>query len=431
MNETHDRGVSLAADVGEGGAGERAGFRNLLGRGPLQRSIVLRELALVLIVGLVQIGGTAAAADNQPDHGPFTIGGGLLLAVAALALPFRLRFPVWAAWTAKFATLAYWSLDLPRGPVWFALIITFGNLLFSGRRWHAVAIAVTGFVTFSWLPALLGNEDAPTAVSLMALAAWLVVLFTVSELIRARRDQKREEARSEAEVLQRQVATERLRMARELHDVVAHNMSLINLQAGVALHLADDAPPAVRDSLDTIKTASKEALVELRSILGVLRHVDDDVDGSRVGAEGSIGGASNGAPRQPTPGLERLDELITRSRAAGVDITATVDVDVDRISRAVQLAAYRIVQESLTNVARHANPPTAKVSVRTNGDGLVIDVVDEGTGVPREHPLPSGGNGLPGMRERAASVGGHLTAGPRMGGGFAVNARLPLGQGDA
>lgn len=422
----------------------------------LRRFVLWRELVLVLVVGLIQIGGTAAAAQDQDEYGnSLPPGGVLLLAVAVAAVPLRVRHPVAAAWTAKLATLLYWSLALPRGPIFFAMIITFGNLLIAGHRRHAIAVAATGFVGFQWLGAILDRHDAPTLLSFAALATWLITLFSVSEAIRARRDRAREAARSREATVQRQVANERLQMARELHDVVAHNMSLINLQAGVALHVADDASPVVRESLETIKAASKEALVELRSILGVLRHVDD-VDDSvspgetarsndrdepssdvvrssavpRVAAEGgsSVAPETNGrAPRRPTPGLDGLDQLVSRSRAAGVDVTSHVDVDVNDVPQPVQLAAYRIVQESLTNVARHANPPTATLTIRTNGDTLHIDVVDEGTGAPTDHALPSGGNGLPGMRERAASVGGDVTASHRIGGGFAVNARLPLG----
>ena len=199
-------------------------------------------------------------------------------------------------------------------------------------------------------------------------------------------------------------------MARELHDVVAHNMSLINLQAGVALHFLGDQPSPVRDSLSTIKTASKEALVELRSILGVLRQVDE------------------AAPRAPTPGLGDLAELVSRAEAAGVTVDLDIDADLQAVPRSVDVAAYRILQESLTNVARHAHPPHAVVRIRTDsGQMMSVEVLDEGTGPGPLDSLPSGGNGIAGMRERAASVGGDLDAGPRPGRGFAVRARLPLG----
>jgi signal transduction histidine kinase len=188
-------------------------------------------------------------------------------------------------------------------------------------------------------------------------------------------------------------------------------MSLINLQAAVALHVNDGLPEPARDALETIKSASKEALVELRSILGVLRHADE----------------GNGAPRTPAPGLAGLDDLVGRAQAAGVDVTVDADgIDPDELPRAVDMAAFRIVQESLTNVARHASPPVAMVRLRRTDDDLVVSIIDSGTGRRPNDNLPSGGNGLPGMRERAASVGGILAAGPRLGGGFAVDAHLPL-----
>jgi signal transduction histidine kinase len=203
---------------------------------------------------------------------------------------------------------------------------------------------------------------------------------------------------------------ERLAIARELHDSVAHHMSLVHLQAGVALHISPDLPEPARQALTTIKSASKDALVELRSILGELRQPPD-------------GGS---ARRIPTPGLSALDQLAARARAAGVDVAVETDVDPTLLPRAVDLAAFRIVQEALTNVARHADPPIATVTVRRNNGTLTVSVSDSGTGRHQLEPVPSGGNGIPGMRERAASVGGTLVAGPRLCAGFTVEARLPL-----
>ena len=255
-----------------------------------------------------------------------------------------------------------------------------------------------------------GHQDALPLGFLLALAAWLAALLSGAEVVRARRERRAEAARSQAEAMRRQAIEERLVIARELHDVVAHNMALINMRAGIALHLLDRDPAAAAEALTVIKGASKDAIVELRSILGVLRQVDDD------------------QPRLPTPGLEELDELIDRTEAAGVHVRLDSDgsLDVAALPRDVDLAAYRIVQESLTNVARHADPPTAVVRIRTVGDTLDIDVLDEG--LPARRPGgPSNGNGIAGMTERAASVGGTLTVGPRPGRGFAVRARLPIG----
>jgi signal transduction histidine kinase len=372
--------------------------------------VIWREVLLVVAAALVQVGAPVVVS-HQGNDGALAAGGIALLALAVAAIPLRLVDPITALIAAFGATLAYAVLDYGKGPVFVGLIVTFANVVLAGHRRLAIATVVSGYVGFLWLGPLLGRGEAPGLTPALALAAWLLFLYTACELLRMRRDRAREAARAKADTLERQVANERLAIARELHDVVAHNMSLINLQAGVALHVNDGLPAPASEALQTIKSASKEALVELRAILGVLRHADD----------------SDALPRAPTPGLATIDELVVRAQAAGADVTVRrVDVDPGHLPRAVDLAAYRIVQESLTNVARHADPPVATVDVHTDDGTLVVSITDVGTGRRRPDTLPRGGNGLPGMRERAASVGGTLVAGPRLGAGFAVEARLPV-----
>jgi signal transduction histidine kinase len=256
---------------------------------------------------------------------------------------------------------------------------------------------------------VIGTTEAPELGQLIALAAWLAALVSVMEVVRSRRERAREAARSHTEALQRKASDERLRIAQELHDAVAHNISLINIHAGVALHLFDEQPQQARDALATIKQSSKEALVELRSILGLLRRADED------------------APRAPTPSLAHLSDLVARSNAAGLDVRIDVEGDLAHLPRNVDVAAYRIIQESLTNVARHADRPDAVVRVHAVGGALDLEVLDEGSGSKRGVDLPSGGNGIAGMRERATAIGGTFEAGPRPGRGFAVRVRLPIG----
>jgi signal transduction histidine kinase len=199
-------------------------------------------------------------------------------------------------------------------------------------------------------------------------------------------------------------------MARDLHDVIGHNISLINVQAGVGLDLMDTQPEATRAALGAIKTASKEALDELRAMLAALRNSAED------------------APRAPTRGLARLDELVELTRAAGIAVVVQTIGERRALPAALDLAAYRIVQESLTNVARHAGPATATVRLAYRTDGLDIDVSDDGkAAMGNGGRLPGTGSGIGGMRERAVALGGRLTAGPRDGGGFTVSAHLPLG----
>jgi YD repeat-containing protein len=217
------------------------------------------------------------------------------------------------------------------------------------------------------------------------------------------------QARSEDDA-RRRVDEERLRIARELHDVVAHTMATINVQAGVAAHVLADRPDAAAQALNSIKAASKDGLRELRAILNVLRQADDaDLT-------------------QPAPGLAQLDALIAGTAQAGLATSLRVTGAARPLPAAADLAAYRIVQESLTNAIRHAGPATATVSLSYDDAGLRIEVADTGRGSEASHAGGSegSGHGLIGMRERAASVGGVMQAGPAAEGGYRVTARLPL-----
>jgi signal transduction histidine kinase len=367
------------------------------------------DVFIVVVVGFVEIVGTAIAAPGQ-GRGDLPFFGIVLLALSVLALPLRHRHPVAVLWWVLGTTLAYWSLGYPRGPVFFALLVALFQVVLTGHRRAAIASLVVGFIGFPWLGWIVGREETPQWGQVAALAAWLIALLAVTELVRSRRDRARDRALAESDALLRRATDERMRIARELHDAVAHNMSLINIQAGVALHLMDDDGSQVREALTTIKGASKEALVELRSILGVLRGVDDD------------------APRAPAPSLERLPDLVVNAAASGVEVELVVEGDVSHLPRNTDLAAFRIVQESLTNVARHAGVPAAQVRIRTADGMLRLEILDEGSGRNGHADLPSGGNGIPGMQERALAVGGTLSAGPRPGRGFAVRAELPIGE---
>jgi signal transduction histidine kinase len=206
-----------------------------------------------------------------------------------------------------------------------------------------------------------------------------------------------------------------MRIARELHDVVAHNISVINVQANTALHLMDRQPDRARSALTTINEVSGQALVELRSVLGVLRAVDEE------------------APRAPAPGLARLGDLADTAAAAGLAVQVEESGQRVPLPADVDLAAYRIAQEALTNSARHSGGTNATIRIAYREDALVLEVHDDGALRPPGRPPgpPRGaargaGRGIAGMTERAAVLGGTLQAGPRSGGGFAVQARLPL-----
>jgi signal transduction histidine kinase len=206
------------------------------------------------------------------------------------------------------------------------------------------------------------------------------------------------------------VAEERLRIARDLHDVVAHSLASINIQAGAGAHVAAAHPDQAAAALAAIKVASKDALDELRQTLGVLRSGRD--------------AATEAAPRAPLPSLTRLDALVERTTRAGLPVEVIVD-GAAPLPAAVDAAAYRIVQESLTNALRHAGPAArATVRLTYRADALEIAVEDDGLGSTALNDSP--GHGLVGMRERAAGLGGTLDAGAVAGGGFRVRAVLPV-----
>jgi signal transduction histidine kinase len=304
-------------------------------------------------------------------------------------------------------TLGYFALGYPAGPIWLPLIVAYFTAAVRGHRLAAAITAAAGFVVFPWLDYVLRNARRPSAIFLGALAAWLLLVLGAAEIVRIRRERAAEAARIREEEQLRRAGQERLRIARELHDAIGHHLSLINVQSGVALHLGAELPEQARDSFSAIKQASKDALSELRSVLSVLRQGDEP------------------APRSPTSTLARLDDLVSRAAAAGLTVRTNVDGPARPLPFSVDAAAYRIVQEALTNVTRHAGPATATVLISYAERDLTIQVDDDGRGQP---PGPPAGNGqgITGMRERAAALGGELHAGPRPDGGYRVRACLPL-----
>jgi signal transduction histidine kinase len=236
----------------------------------------------------------------------------------------------------------------------------------------------------------------------------LVAFLLAGVLVRARRQAVSMAARSAA--LQRQAdqatAVERARIAREMHDIVAHHLSVIVLQAAGAR--ASRRPAEA--TLAKIENSARQALTETRRLLGVLRDPDEETG------------------LAPQPGIGDLDALAASVQAAGLPVNLVIDGDLGALPATVDVSVYRIVQEALTNVLKHAGPARADVTIGCVTEAVTIEVTDDGTGEPGR-PAAVGGHGLAGMRERAAVFGGDLTAGPRPGGGYAVRARLPLGDG--
>lgn len=218
--------------------------------------------------------------------------------------------------------------------------------------------------------------------------------------------------RTREEEARRRVAEERLRIARDLHDVVAHHIALVNVQAGVAAHVMDKRPDQAKEALAHVREASRSALGELRATVGLLRQSGDPE-----------------APTEPAPGLAVLGELVDKVRRAGLPVEVACADRLTPLPAAVDLAAYRVIQEALTNVQKHAGPGAkAEVSVIRVGETAEVTVLDNGTGRSEGAGTAAdgGGHGLLGMRERVTALGGTLTAGPRYGGGFRVHAILPV-----
>jgi len=201
------------------------------------------------------------------------------------------------------------------------------------------------------------------------------------------------------------VAEERRRIARDLHDVVAHSVSVMTVQAGAARLLLDEEPKRAREPLLAVEETGRQALGEMRRLLGILRR-----------AEGK-------AALAPQPGLARLDDLVAQARAGGLPVELTVEGERAALPPGVDLAAYRIVQEALTNARKHGGPARAHVALRYGREALELEVTNDGGASANDG---SGGHGLVGMRERVALYGGELEAGPRASGGYAVRARLPV-----
>ncbi|HEY7101718.1 MAG TPA: sensor histidine kinase [Mycobacteriales bacterium] len=365
------------------------------------------EVLGAVVVAAIQVGGTAGAAHNHAPTGrPYEPLAWVLLVLSAAGLLLRRRSAVAALVATAVPVWVYLALGYPGGPVYLAMIGALIGALVRGQRVAAWVALAVGYPLFVWVAPLVAGQPPPQPATAVGTAAWLVACAAVVELVTSRRERAVEFRRTRAEESRRRAGEQRMAIARELHDVLAHHISLISVQAGVALHLMDEQPEQARTALTAIRQASRESLGELRSVLELLRHGEE------------------GAPRAPAPGLEALDALVERTSAAGLPVTVEVTGTARPLPAAVGLAAYRIVQEALTNVTRHAGrPATATVRLDYAPDQLTVEVTDDGPGAV---DTSGTGSGLLGMAERAAALGGQLEAGPRPGGGFRVAARLPV-----
>lgn len=467
------------------------------------RDLVGWDVGPAVAVALVQVVGARAANLQQTGVRSLDLFGYLLLLAGPLALLFRRYRPLPVLLVALGVCIAFVFLDYGYGPVFLSLIVAFLTAGVHGPRRFGYPLIPLGYLLLVWpVPELFGR---PVGVwQAIGLMAWLMVLVGVAEGIRQRRAvlearrQRAEAARRSVQAQRRrQASEERLAIARELHDVLAHSLSLINVQSSVALELFHTKPQQAATALAAIKSTSKDALVDVHALLQAIRsgapvdgtadsdddrswETDDrsdpapepasgcgrlfgkrpyreerssrdrsrrqDTDGytADAGDNGPIGrrlvavpdpvpGPARGgmnrpapspAPRSPAPSIADLDELLRHSRTAGLPVHIRVLGDACPLPSVIDVAAARIIQESLTNVIRHAPGAEATVTVRYSTESVDL-TIDNTRPTGKSERSASGGNGIIGMRERAHALGGALTAGPRPSGGFRVAARLP------
>ncbi|GAA0246756.1 histidine kinase [Actinomadura nitritigenes] len=352
--------------------------------------------------------GAVEAGGRAPDAAAYGIG--LAMAVALLA---RRRWPACVLGVVTVLWIAYHARGYPGGapgvPVWAALY----SVAVAPRRWAGLVLA--GVLIVSDASARSEGGAHPFDALLDGTTVVFAAMLLLGDAVRSRRERRAEyEARLEAlaarqeDAAARRVAEERIRIARDLHDVSAHTIAVIGVQANVAAELLTEDPETAGEALRAIRAAGAEAMAELRATVGVLR----DEDGAEAEA--------------PAPGLDRLPDLVRSYGSAGPRVELGVEGERRPLPGVVELTAYRIVQESLANALRHGGAGAVEVRLRYRADGLDVEVVDDGRG-----GAPAGdGYGVRGMAERAAALGGSLTAGPAGGpgeSGFRVRAWLPCG----
>jgi signal transduction histidine kinase len=380
------------------------------------RVSAVRDVVTALIATVVLLLGSYGEAhpsqpSDQVQNGhpvPYTPNAALLLvALSCVVLAWRRRYPLTVLTISVLAVVTYSALGYVNGAVLLAPAIALFAVAQRAPTRQSLTAALATLLALgasTVIPNPFGPLGGGTELLPFLIAAPLfggIALRNRNAYVAAIQARAEDEAK-------RRVDEERLRIARELHDIVAHSMATINVQASVAAHVLADNPAAAGEALQAIRQSSKDGLRELRAILSVLRQADE------------------GDPTQPAPGLGQLDSLISNASSAGLPVMLRKSGAAADLPPAVDLAAYRIVQESLTNVIKHAGPAaTATVSLRYAGAGLEIEVTDTGLGPGPVSMTPGDGHGLIGMRERAASVGGTLESGPGPEGGYRVLAVLP------
>ncbi|OLB65403.1 MAG: two-component sensor histidine kinase [Actinobacteria bacterium 13_2_20CM_2_72_6] len=398
---------------------------------PFRLPVLAQDVLLALLVVVMQIQGTVAKPVDVGSRPLADLGhlGYVLLVMSGLVLAVRRRWPVPVFSTAALVSLVYFSIGFTDGPGWTGLFIALYTMAAYGDGRRSLVVAGVGITVLAvgWLIAAADIQPRAAIGWVFFRIAASVMATALGESVRSRRavaaealERARQAERTREEEARSRVDAERLRIAREVHDTVAHAIAIINVQAGVTAYQLGKRPERVREALVTIEQTSAQALHEMRAVLGVLRDPD------------------NG--RAPHPGLGQVNALTAMAREAGLDVKLEVTSSTVPVPSAVDHTAYRILQESITNVIRHVGPTRVTVALDYGTDVLEVRVTDEGgrdtpgddaAGLPPPAGTVDGGSaepgrGIVGMRERCWLLGGELTAGPRPCGGFEVEARLPL-----
>ncbi|MEU8821140.1 histidine kinase [Actinoplanes sp. NPDC048796] len=403
------------------GAGRGPGWRPENRTGRFRSSRMQPGVGAVIAGVLFHVLGGNGLADDGKVFVPLTPWAWMLLVVGPAALLWRRSCPITVFAVAAAASIGFGTIAEPSWVYAVAPALALFQIARNGRPVAAGVAGGTAYVTYLLVCGFFAERLSlnpavrPNVGQAVLLAVGLVLMIFLGSASKSRSEHmaeimkvRAERARAREEQERRQASEERLRIARELHDVLGHHLSLINVQAGVGLHLMERQPEQAREALAAIKTASAEALREVRAVLDVLRTEDE------------------AAPRQPALGLSRLEDL---TADAGLPVETKVTGEPRDLPPEVDRAAYRIVQEALTNVRRHAGPAaTARISVDYLPTTLHLGIRNDGTTTAPRDAGETGeahaGTGIAGMRARAESLGGQLEAGP-VDGGYLVSVLLP------
>jgi signal transduction histidine kinase len=372
----------------------------------MNKRAYVRDAGFALAVAVIAATGGLIAPPSTTKLDAF---GYVLLLIGALSLAARRRAPIAVVLVTTACVFGYYARDYPGNVAAVPLLVAVYTAVRAGHR--RIGLVPTAALVAVVVVNITVTHAQPRVVvqDRFLLFGWLVAAVAVGmafrqweSYVREVEERAIEAERTRDEVARRRAVEERLRIARELHDSLTHTISVIKVQAGVAVHLARKRGEQVPEALLAIQEASGEATRELRTTLGVLREVE----------------------QPPANGLDRLPDLVDRARSAGLSATVTVTGQQRALPADIERTAYRIVQEALTNITRHAGPASASIRIDYLGGGLAVQVDDDGCAKPAESPVP--GVGLLGMRERVSALGGRLRAEPRPEGGFTVRAELPV-----